>query len=112
MARKRNELPARDHVFLVRTNAPVEWPEFIRLLRITLEAVLQPYGAEAVFWKVPSPKFKKRVAIATEPRRSPRQTLDAIVKLLDGEVWSPDTLDAIAAELRAGGFEIKEPSDG
>lgn len=68
---KPEEIPARDHVFMVRTNAPIRWPDFIRLLRITLEAVIQPYdGAEAVIWKVPQPRFKKRVT----PVRGPRET--------------------------------------
>lgn len=103
---------ARDHVFMVRTNAPMKWPDFHRVLRIALEAVIQPYdGAEAVIWKVPQPKFKKRVAVSVEVKTSPRQTLDAIVKLLDREEWGPDTLDAIAAELRAGGFEIRDPEE-
>ena len=36
---------------------------------------------------------------------------DAIHKLMDGTEWSADTLDAIAAELRAAGYVIRDPAD-
>lgn len=38
-----------------------------------------------------------------------RATLLAIVKLLDRQHWTPDTLDQIAAILRKGGFGIQDP---
>lgn len=41
-------------------------------------------------------------------RRAAR-TLDRIHALLDGQQWSPDTLDAIARLLRSAGYEIREP---
>lgn len=36
--------------------------------------------------------------------------LHAIHAWLDGQKWSPDTLDSIAAIVRAAGFEIREPA--
>lgn len=42
-------------------------------------------------------------------RKVAEQTIRAIVKELDGHVWSPDTLDRIAGHLRRAGFEVREP---
>lgn len=35
--------------------------------------------------------------------------IQAIVDELDGEVWTPDTLERIAHILREAGYEIREP---
>jgi hypothetical protein len=55
---------------------------------------------------------------ATIPRRPKRpkkpttqQTIRAIVQILDGEPWTPATLDAIAAALRAGGFDARDVAE-
>ena len=37
--------------------------------------------------------------------------LEAIVDQLDGKVWTPDTLDAIAGILRGAGYEIAGPGE-
>lgn len=37
-----------------------------------------------------------------------RAIIRAIVKILDGHTWSPQTLDDIAAVLRAEGYDIRE----
>lgn len=37
--------------------------------------------------------------------------LDAIAALLDGQEWSPDTLDDIARILRDAGYEIRDCND-
>jgi len=37
--------------------------------------------------------------------------LDRIAAMLDGQVWTPDTLDQIAAILRAAGYQIREPEE-
>ncbi len=34
-----------------------------------------------------------------------------IAARLDGQVWSPDTLDQIADDLRGAGWEIRDPAD-
>ena len=39
------------------------------------------------------------------------QTLQRIVRELDGAIWTPETLEAIAQHLRAGGYAIREPSE-
>jgi hypothetical protein len=36
------------------------------------------------------------------------EALLAIQKLMDGVVWSPDTLDAIASILERAGYEIAD----
>ena len=104
------ELEARDHVFMVRTNSPQKWDDFLRQMRVCLEAVLSPFeGAEAVIWRVPAPKFRKRIVERVDPSPSPRQALERIAALMDGTEWSADTLDAIAETMRDAGFKIGQP---
>lgn len=40
-----------------------------------------------------------------------RAIVKAIVRILDGETWTPDTLDRIANVLRVEGYDIRSPED-
>lgn len=48
--------------------------------------------------------------IGLSNRSHEAEALDAIHALVDGQEWSPDTLDAIAEALREAGYTISEPS--
>lgn len=40
--------------------------------------------------------------------RGDRQTVDRIADLLDGNEWGPDTLEAVAEQVRRTGREIRD----
>lgn len=46
------------------------------------------------------------------PCKSPAEVCEAIQYILSGTDWTPDMFDEIAAELRAGGYDVEEPKDG
>lgn len=51
-----------------------------------------------------------RVREKRRVRRAPA-VLENIVRILDGEVWTPDTLDQIGAILIEEGYAIRGPDD-
>lgn len=42
---------------------------------------------------------------------SPRVALLEIQAAMDGQEWSADTLEFIAAQLRAAGYAVRDPED-
>lgn len=66
-------------------------------------------GGSRVAGYIPSYPAAYRMCAALNGTSSEHKTLKALQQTLDGQTWSPDTLDRIAEILRGSGYAIGEP---